>query len=372
MVSTLAPVRIGVIGGGWRADYYMRVAQQVSASFTVGGVLVRSSTTAARIAAVWALPAVTDLRSFLRLGPFDYVVLALPSEAAGHYLLDLVAANIPVLMETPPARDLATLNAQYRSVGGAPIQVAEQYQFQAHHAARMSVARSGFLGEVHTAYVSATHDYHAMALIRQGLMAGFSQVAITGRNIVDRVQSPRGRDDWRDTMVESQLDRVFAWLDFENGGLGIYDFLDDQYVSPIRRRTLKLSGPKGELTNDTGAYVIELGRAIPIHLHREATGLDGDLEGFFLRRIVDGQHVYWENEYPGARLNDDELAVARVMGRMAEYVRSGAQFYSLADGSEDRYLGLLIAQAVKSDRTLRSEPQAWSNATSVFGSNPVI
>jgi predicted dehydrogenase len=368
MVSGSAPVRIGVIGGGWRADYYLRVAREVPTSFTIGGVLVRSPDAAARIAAVWALPAVTDLQSFLRLGSFDYVVLAVPSEAANKYMLDLVAANIPVLTETPPARDLASLTAQYRAVGGAPIQVAEQYQFQAHHAARMSVARSGVLGKVHTAYVSAAHDYHAMALIRQGLGAGFGPVEISGRTIVDRVQSPRGRDNWRDEITESQVSRVFAWLDFEKAGLGIYDFLDDQYVSPIRGRTLKLSGPKGELTNDNGAYVIEIGRAAPIRLTREATGGDGDLEGFFLRRIIDGQHVHWENEYPGARLNDDELALARVMGRMTEYVQSGIPFYSLADGSEDCYLGLVIAHAVKSGQPVRTEPQPWWNATSVFGS----
>lgn len=367
MRSTETPVRIGVIGGGWRADYYLRVAQQLPDSFSVGGVLVRSTASADRITATWALQAVTDLQSFLKLGPFDYVALVVPSEAASQYMLELIAANIPVLTETPPARDLAALNAQYRAVGGAPIQVAEQYQFQAHHAARMAIARSGLLGQVHTTHVSAAHDYHAMALIRQGLMAGFSRVTIRGRIIADRVQSPRGRDDWRDEIVESQADRVFAWLDFEGGKLGIYDFMGEQYVSPIRSRTLKISGPQGELTNDTGAYVVEQGRAAPINLTREATGLDGDLEGFFLRRIVDGSTVYWENEFPGARLNDDELAVARVMGRMADYVESGVPFYSLADGSQDHYLGILVTQAVKSGDAVHCEPQAWSNASSVFG-----
>jgi predicted dehydrogenase len=367
VASTPAPVRIGIIGGGWRADYYLRIAQQVPASFAVGGVLVRSSTTAERITTAWGAPVVRDFESFLRLGPFDYVVLAIAVEAAAGFLRDLVTADIPVLMETPPARDLATLNAQYRSVGGAPIQVAEQYQFQPHHAARMSVARSGILGSVHTAYVSTAHDYHAMALVRQALLAGFGPVGISGRTIVDLVQSPRGRDDWRHEIVESRADRVFAWLDFEDGSLGTYDFLDEQYVSPIRGRTLKLSGTRGELTNDSGDYVVEPGRAAPIRLSREATGLDGDLEGSFLRRIVDGEHVHWENEYPGARLNDDELAVARAMGGMAEYARSGVPFYSLADGSQDRYLGLLIADAVKSGRSVHSEPQAWSGEASVFG-----
>ena len=371
MVAAAAPVRIGVIGAGWRAEYYLRVAQQVPASFKVGGVLVRSTDTAARVGGTWALPAVTDLRTFLDLGPFDYVVLAVPSEAARQYMLDLVAADVPVLTETPPARDLAALNALYRSIGGAPIQVAEQYQFQAHHAARMAVARSGLLGKIHTVYVSAAHDYHAMALIRQGLMVGFEAVEVSGRTILDRVQSPRGRDGWRDEITESTARRVFAWLDFAKGSLGVYDFLDDQYVSPIRSRTLKLSGPQGELTNDHGAYIVGLGRAAHIGLQREDTGLDGDLEGFFLRRIVDGRNVYWENEYPGARLNDDELAVARVMGRMAEYVRTGAAFYSLADGSQDTYLGMLLADVSSSGLTMRSEPQAWSSAPSIFtGSSP--
>lgn len=71
-----------MIGAVWRAEYYLRVAQQVPASFNVGGVLVRSSDKASRVGATWALPAVTDLRTLLDLGPFHYVVLAVPSEAA--------------------------------------------------------------------------------------------------------------------------------------------------------------------------------------------------------------------------------------------------------------------------------------------------
>lgn len=366
MHTTEAPVKIGVIGAGWRADYYLRIAQYVPTSFSVGAVLVRTEHSADRISSTSGQFATTDFKSFLARGPFDYVVLAVPADAASEFMIRLVAANIPVLTETPPARDLADLNAQFRSIGAASIQVAEQYQFQAHHAARLAVARAGLLGDVHTAYVSAAHGYHGVALMRQALLAGFRGVSISGRTILDRVASPRGRDDWLPTIVESEAERDFAWLDFDGGSLGIYDFMGDQYVSPIRARTLKLSGPQGELTNDIGAHVTEPGVARTINLRREATGVDGDLEGFFLRRIADGPIVYWENEYPGARLNDDELAVARVMGLMTKYVRTGTPFYSLADGSHDHYLGLLIGQAVKTGTTLRSEPQAWSNATSVF------
>ena len=362
------PARIGIVGGGWRADYYLRVAQQIPEAFTVGAVLVRSESTAERIRVKWHAHTTTDIATFLRNGPYDYAVVAVPAERVSEYMLAFAAADIPVLTETPPAKDLGALNTLYRAIGQARVQVAEQYQFQAHHAARMAVAESGVLGKVHTAYISAAHEYHAMALLRQGLRVGFQPVTVTARTIRDVVQSPRGRDGWKGEITEAEISRMFAWLEFEGGALGNYDFEGDQYVSPIRSRTVKLSGPRGELINDVGSYIVEVGRAASIRLQREMTGQDGDLEGFFLRRIVDGSTVLWENEYPGARLNDDELAVARVMGRMADYVQTGFPFYSLADGSHDHYLGLLIGESARSGLPVESEPQAWSGATSVFDS----
>ena len=78
--------------------------------------------------------------------------------------------GVPALAETPPAPDDAGLRAPCaaRPTGGR-IQVAEQYQFQPLHAARLELVRSGRLGAVCQAASPWLHGYHGVDLIRRFL-----------------------------------------------------------------------------------------------------------------------------------------------------------------------------------------------------------
>lgn len=366
---TSGPARVGLIGASWRGDYYLRVAQQIPAMFEIGSVLVRSEASAARVTATWGVQATTDFDAFLRSGPYDYVVVSVPREAAPHYIAELAQAGIPVLTETPPARDLDDLVELWKRVGTAPVQVAEQYRFQPQHAARLAVASSGMLGDVHTAQVSVAHEYHGVSLIRAALGVGFQPVSVTGMAVTDRVTSARGRDSWNDDLVLVDSVRTMAWLMFGDR-LGIYDFNGEQYTSPIRSRHLTFSGTGGEVVDDSVRYVREPGRAVNGTLSREVTGVDGDLEGSYLHRIWLGSDVVFDNPFVGARLNDDEIAVASVMARMTVFVRTGKGFYSLADGCHDHYLGMLIADAVASGQPVTSAAQPWSGEMSILATRP--
>ncbi|MBC7591841.1 MAG: Gfo/Idh/MocA family oxidoreductase, partial [Salinibacterium sp.] len=100
------PVRIGVIGASWRAQYYFRIARELPERFLVTGVLVRSADSVSRVAAQWGFDATTSLDSFLRAGPYDFVVVSVPVEEAADLVRAVASAGIPVLVETPPASSL--------------------------------------------------------------------------------------------------------------------------------------------------------------------------------------------------------------------------------------------------------------------------
>jgi predicted dehydrogenase len=358
-------VRIGLIGAGWRSEYYLRIAAELPWLFDIATVLTASQQSADRLSADWAIPTTTDLSEFRAQGPYDYVVVSVPRAVAPELIHTLSAADIPVLTETPPARDRESLRALWSAIGGAPVQVAEQYRFQPQHSARLAVAASGALGIVHAAEVSVAHEYHGVSLIRAALGIGFEPVEVTARLIPDRVVAARGRDGWFDRPDLIDAPRTWALLRFD-AGIGIYDFADEQYVSPIRSRHITIRGTEGELRDDTVHHLAEAGRSVTLSLARESTGIDGDLEGSFLRRIALGAEVVYENQFIGARLNDDELAVAEVMVKMAHFARTGEPFYSLADGCHDHYLGLLMAESAQSGRAVSSSPQPWSDSVSVL------
>ena len=70
------------------------------------------------------------------------------------------------------------------------------------------------------------------------------------------------------------------------------------------------------------------------------------------------------NEFAGARLSDEELAVATCLARMAEYVDGGPGFCDLAEGVHDHYLGLMIDAAVASGTTVRVGGHLWDEGRS--------
>lgn len=361
-------VSIGIIGASWRAQYYLRIGQQFLESFTVRQVLTRTESSASQVTERWGVPAMTDAAAFLRQGPYDYVVVATPRAVAPQLIQWLATAGIPVLTETPPAEDLPGLIDLYGTVGNAPVQVAEQYHLQPQHAARLAVARSGLLGTVTSARMSIAHGYHGVSMLRLALRTGFEPVRISAQVMTERLLSARGRDDWNAEFVETDAQRTTALLRFGDGQherFGHLDFSDEQYVSPIRSRHIGIQGTRGEVDDDRISYLTTPGSAAHENLYRETTGLDGDLEGTFLRRVWLGRQVYYENRFVPARLNDDELAVAEVMQRMAEFSRTGAEFYGLADASHDHYLGMLIDEAVRLGHDVSSAAMPWLSSGSV-------
>jgi hypothetical protein len=63
-----------------------------------------------------------------------------------------------------------------------------------------------------------------------------------------------------------------------------------------------------------------------------------------------------------ARLSDDEIAIASCLDSMARYLETGNSFYSLAEASQDHYLSLMIDEAAKSGKTLKSLGQVWQQS----------
>ncbi|MCU1439274.1 MAG: hypothetical protein JWP85_271 [Rhodoglobus sp.] len=362
-----AHATIGIIGASWRAEYFLRAAAALPDRFTVKRVLVQSDASAARVAEKWAVAATTSLDDFLADAPYDFVVITTPPAVAPDLTTTVARAGIPVLTETPPALDVERLFALYADLRDLPVQVAEQYQYQPHHAVRLSVANSGVLGAINSTRMSVAHGYHGISLIRLFLGAGFEPVSISASAFADPAVSARGRDNWHEQYVEYDSARTFATLQF-GSRVGHYEFDFEQYFSPIRSRHIEVYGSKGQIHDDAISYLTAPGRATTTRIEREATGADGDLEGYFLRSLSVGDTTHWSNKYQPARLNDDELAVTEVMSRMAEFVTVGEPFYPLADGCHDQYLSLRLNESAASGATIEvGTDLPWSGETSIVG-----
>ena len=352
----------GLVGGaGFRAQYFLRIAKALPEQFRVSGMVVRDAAKREEMVQKWGVAVHPTLDQLLAEERPDFIVLSVPPAASLAYMEALAEQDIPVLTETPPAADLeGLLQVDERlTAQGARIQVAEQYPLYPAQVARRAFMETGMLGAIDQVTVSVSHLYHAVALMRSMLGIGFEDAEIRGKRFVSEwVAGPdRSGPPTEDKIVPATRD--LAWLDF-GGKLGIYDFTANQHRSWTRSNHLSVRGQRGEIWDDRIRWQSPSCTEMQLELRRINKGEYENAEGYFLKGIMAGERWLYENPYAPARLYDDELAIATCLTRMAEYAAGGPAFYGLPDASQDTYLGLLLAEAVRTGETVRSERQPWA------------
>lgn len=351
----------GVVGGGWRTEYFLRIARDCPEQFSLAGVVVRDAEKRRKLAAKWGCVVFATVEELIAKR-LDFVVTAVPWAANSPLIEQLVAAKVAVLSETPIAPTLPEMVRIAELVAkGAKIQVAEQYLFQPHHAARLNLASSGLIGEVSEATVSIAHGYHGLSLVRHYLRVGFALPKITARRFMSPIVDGPGRAGPPSVEKIKEAERVVAWLDFGDR-LGIFDFTGEQYFSWIRSPQLLLRGARGEVNGMAVRRLVDFRTPEEFALQRRDLGQAENLEGYSLHRIEGGGRTWYENVFVGQRWSDDEIAVATSLAKMGEYVRTGAEFYSAAEACQDRYLDLLLDQAVTTGLAVVGGPQPWMPA----------
>lgn len=350
----------GLVGGGWRAEFYLRIARELPDRFAVGAMFVRNRDKAEALSRTWGVRVYTDLEEFIAAaGAYSFTVVSLKKEISTEYVIRLAEAGIPVLGETPPAPDLEQLIELWNRVGRtAVIQIAEQYVFQPMHAARIAIAASGRLGAISQAQVSAAHGYHGISLIRHLLGIGFENVSIRAHHFRSSIIKGPERSVLPSAEETVESVQLVATLDFGDK-LGVFDFTRDQYFSWIRRSRILVRGERGELSNEDVSWLPSYDTPLYSKLRRIDAGHGGNLEGFYLKGIMaDGEWLY-RNPFAPARLSEEELAIAECLTRMQQHIQGGPSFYSLAEASQDQYLALLLEQAAESGATAVSQHQPW-------------
>lgn len=355
-------VRFGIIGGGWRTEYFLQIASALPDRFSVEAVMVRNAEKGQSLQDRFGVRIVSTLDELLaQAEQLDFVIVCVSWDASAEYIRELVRRHIPVLGETPPAPDEQGLRDLYAfcKQNQGRVQVAEQYQFQPLHSARLHLARSGKIGAISQAQISVAHGYHGVNLIRQFLGVNYEDCTIQAQEFTSPLVETRtfAGVSKEERIVESQ--QTLATLRFGDK-LGVFDFTDDQYFSWIRNPRILVRGERGEISGESITYLSDFLSPVTCDLRREAAGLAGNLEGFYIKGITCAADFVYRNPFIPGRLTDDELAGATTLWKMGEYAHGGPEFYSLSQAAQDHYLFLQIKKAVASGEPVRTERQPWS------------
>lgn len=93
---------------------------------------------------------------------------------------------------------------------------------------------------------------------------------------------------------------------------------------------------------------------------RRQSGIEQNLDGWDTEHLsLDGQ-VLWRNPFEGARLADDDLAVAGLLAATAQWVHgTGPAPYPLAEGCQDHLLGLAIEESARTGEPVQVPAAPW-------------
>lgn len=353
------PVRFAVIGSGWRSEFHLRMAQAAPDRLQVVGVVTQTDAEAARITARWGVRAVRTVGEVLALGP-EFVVAAVSWPAMPGVVRELVAAGAKVLAETPPAPDLDGLRALWNDVGASGlVQVGEQYTLMPGHASRLAVVRDGVVGTPSSVEIASTHLYHAVALIRAFLDVDMDETVVSARSFVAPLVDPLTFDGWAVDPQPGPRTTTIATLDFGDGRMGLYDFVENQWWNPLRARRIVIRGSLGEVVDDAVTRLTADGPVTSPIMYRR-TGVDMNLEGNeVVNASFDGRVVY-RNPWVGSRLSEDDIAVAAHLAAVGRWARDdGPAPYPLAQGCQDHALGLAIEESARTGADVRVAKEVW-------------
>lgn len=358
----MAQLRFGIVGSGWRAEFFARAARALPERFAVTGVVTRSAQRGAEVESSWGVPTFRNVAELLAAPDRpELVVVSVPWHVTPDATREVAAAGVPVLAETPPAPDAAGLARLWDDVGDSGlVQVAEHSPFMPAHQARRAVVEAGLIGEPTSVQVSSTHLYHAVGLIRYLLGVGRGEVVVRAQRFTAPLLDPLSRDGWTDAQAPVEAGTILATLDLGAGRSALYDFTDNQWHNPLRTNRITVRGSHGEIVGDevtrwAGPQTVLTGR-----IERRTSGVEQNLDGFDLEHLSLGERVLYRNPFVGTRFADDELAVAHLLAACSSWLHDGGpQPYPLADGLQDHRIGLAIDEAVASGDAVTLPHPAW-------------
>lgn len=355
-------VKIGLIGSGWRAEFYLRIAKAMPDRFIIQNVLIRDAEKGKAFSEAHQISVVNSLTELLAGEP-DFVVLAVKRGFVPSYLEPLFNVNMPVLCETPPAETIEELNEIWNLAQkhNARIQVAEQYFLQPLYYAWEQVIKQGQLGEIENINISSLHGYHGVSIIRRYLAEGFNNVKIYGKRYEFRVTETLGRKGIVTDGEVVTYNRDRLTLEFSDGKIAFFDFSDPaQYHSFIRTRQLTVQGTRGEIDDMVLRSLNDQNEAVTKELKRVDFGVFNNQEWSHYGLTL-GENYIYKSPFYKARLNDDEIAVASCMEKMSEYVETGVSFYNLDEALQDMYISILMDEALDTPgKVIESSHQEWS------------
>lgn len=319
-----------LFGTGWRAMFFVRIAEMVPSLLTITSVYTHAEERAEEMRAR-GLNASADLNEVLS-AEHDAVIVASGKNGFYEMMMKLKERGEFIISETSflplSDRELATLE----DAKGA---TAEQYQFTPLYAS--IIASLPMIGRIDQVYISGLHNHHAASIARAVLGIDDEIPELLGSADYGSRMLKTGERKGMDTAGEMEdYTRSLRMLKFSKG-LFINDFSSNQYHSYFYGKRIEIRGEKGIIT-EQGVNTVDDNNFpvfLPFVFHRDISVGNGSMT---LTHVSLGERTVFINPFYPENLNDDEIGIALLLKNIEE----GLQYPSVRDGILDAKLGKML------------------------------
>jgi predicted dehydrogenase len=358
----MSPLTYLIVGSGWRAEFYGRIAAAYPGLFRAV-YYCRSEEKAALMRARTGAYAFTSKEACLTMNP-DFVVTAVDKAHSADVAIEWARRGFAVACETPAAPSIEGLKALWDSQGrfsenpepspenpgivpaSSKITCMEQYHRYPVLMAGLAAIDSGAIGEPYSAYLSAAHDYHGFSLIKKMLKTEGEGYTVRGQKIKSPVIMTDSRNSALYDGALKTADRDILHITFDSGKTAVYDFSGTQYHSFIRSRSLIVRGSRGEWNGRTILGLNPENEPTRISLMPDIPARYRCLDNTALRDL----RKVWQNELT-LETAQDEFAIASMLLDMREFIAGGPSPYPLLSALEDSLFWLRAQEALASPWT---------------------
>ena len=319
-----------LLGTGWRARFFMRISHILPSVLDIVSIYTRAEERAEELRKE-GYPAFSDLDAALS-SAHEAVIVASGKAGFLDTLCYLHDRGERIIAETT---FLSLEEEELAAVEGYGGLVMEQYSFTPLFASTLSYLP--LLGGVDQLYLSGLHNHHAAAIARKVLSLGHSMPdEICTMDFPSRIVKTGSRKGMEVSGEMEEYTRKVRMMRF-GSSLFINDFSSNQYHSYLYGKSFEIRGEKGVLSErglsavDEGGYPV----FIPFVFHRDSSTGNGSLT---LSHVTLGERTVFVNPYYPLEMNDDEIAMAR----MIELYDMGEDVYPFREGVADARLGRLL------------------------------
>lgn len=371
----MRPLSFVIVGSGWRAMFYVRIAKKYPELFRLKYMLCRTEKKAQYIRQEHQIPVTISEEECESAKP-DFIVVAVSKTSVFAVTKKWALKGFPVLCETPAATEIWQLEELWDLIKNKSvrIQTAEQYHRYPLLASGLRHIDAGGiktssqgdvskgsecanmeLSEPYAVTLSLAHDYHGISLIRHLLHMGIESVQMTGKKYTFPVLETDSRYGAVTDGTVKERERTRITMEFASGKTAFYDFSGVQYHSFIRARHLSVQGVNWEWSNTILRYTDSYNYPVM----KQITPLfSSDYKALVTEELVkrsrEWNHDLLLDEW------QDEYAIATMLLDMRTYINEEKEIYPAAEALEDAYLWLLMQKAVqRPGEIVKSEKMPW-------------